>query len=35
VMSGGTMAATFDRAEASQEKILAVALGHDVSEARP
>jgi len=35
VMCGGTIAATFDRAEASQEKILAVALGHDVSEARP
>jgi len=28
VMHGGTIAGTFDRAEATQEKILAMALGH-------
>ncbi|MEO6723995.1 MAG: sugar ABC transporter ATP-binding protein [Blastocatellia bacterium] len=28
VMRGGTIAATFDRAEATQQQILAVALGH-------
>jgi rhamnose transport system ATP-binding protein len=29
VMHGGTIVATLDRAEATQEKILALALGHD------
>jgi ABC-type sugar transport system ATPase subunit len=28
VMHGGTIVATFDRADATQEKILALALGH-------
>jgi ABC-type sugar transport system ATPase subunit len=28
VMSGGTIVATLDRAEATQENILALALGH-------
>src|SRR5205085_456335 len=33
VMYGGTIVHTFDRAEATQQKILALALGHDLSEA--
>jgi len=32
VMCGGTIAATLDRAEATQEKILALALGHSPEE---
>jgi rhamnose transport system ATP-binding protein len=32
VMCGGTIAATLDRAEATQEKILALALGHGVQQ---
>jgi rhamnose transport system ATP-binding protein len=31
VMYGGTIVATLDRAEANQEKILALALGHEVN----
>jgi len=30
VMCGGTIVSTLDRAEATQEKILALALGHHV-----
>lgn len=33
VMSGGTIVSTLDRAEATQEKILALALGHQVTNA--
>lgn len=32
VMYGGTIAATLDRKDATQQKILALALGHDLSE---
>jgi rhamnose transport system ATP-binding protein len=31
VMFGGTIVSTFDRSEATQEKILGLALGHQVS----
>jgi len=34
VMYGGTIVATLDRAAATQEKILALALGHEVEEGR-
>ncbi len=35
VMYGGTIVATLDRAEATQQQILALALGHNVNEIQP
>jgi ABC-type sugar transport system ATPase subunit len=32
VMHGGTVVGTLDRAEATQQKVLALALGHDPAE---
>jgi ABC-type sugar transport system ATPase subunit len=32
VMSGGTIVRVFDRSDATQDKILSVALGHDENE---
>ena len=33
VMHGGTIVGILDRADATQQKILALALGHDMNEA--
>ena len=34
VMYGGTVVATLNRAEATQQNILALALGHELSEVK-